>query len=102
RRHTRFSRDWSSDVCSSDLAQRQCGLLLGCLFTVKLSSDVVIVGEEAPEQQAALPLRMDIDVVVGQEELSFSGFGLTAEVAGGRSEERRVGKECCGWVGRER
>lgn len=51
--------------------------------TVKLSSDAVIVGEEAPEQKAALPLRMDIDVVVGQEELSFSGFGLTAEVAGG-------------------
>src|SRR5690606_39774210 len=23
RRHTRFSRDWSSDVCSSDLAQQQ-------------------------------------------------------------------------------
>src|SRR5690606_40388117 len=23
RRHTRFSRDWSSDVCSSDLTQRQ-------------------------------------------------------------------------------
>src|SRR5690606_39483219 len=23
RRHTRFSRDWSSDVCSSDLAQKQ-------------------------------------------------------------------------------
>src|SRR5690606_40743773 len=23
RRHTRFSRDWSSDVCSSDLARRQ-------------------------------------------------------------------------------
>src|SRR5690606_40494990 len=23
RRHTRFSRDWSSDVCSSDLAFRQ-------------------------------------------------------------------------------
>src|SRR5690606_40900670 len=22
RRHTRFSRDWSSDVCSSDLAER--------------------------------------------------------------------------------
>src|SRR5690606_20738692 len=28
RRHTRFSRDWSSDVCSSDL-----GLLLGQLLT---------------------------------------------------------------------
>src|SRR5690606_41046703 len=23
RRHTRFSRDWSSDVCSSDLVRRQ-------------------------------------------------------------------------------
>src|SRR5690606_40967361 len=29
RRHTRFSRDWSSDVCSSDL--RTCVLLLGVL-----------------------------------------------------------------------
>src|SRR5690606_40300435 len=25
RRHTRFSRDWSSDVCSSDLAVRRSG-----------------------------------------------------------------------------
>src|SRR5690606_40573624 len=24
RRHTRFSRDWSSDVCSSDLRRRDC------------------------------------------------------------------------------
>src|SRR5207302_4739078 len=24
RRHTRFSRDWSSDVCSSDLSTRNC------------------------------------------------------------------------------
>jgi translocation and assembly module TamB len=49
--------------------------------TVKLSPDAVIVGEEA-EQRSAVPLRMDISVVVGQEELSFSGFGLTAQVAG--------------------
>src|SRR5436309_10340654 len=26
RRHTRFSRDWSSDVCSSDLAGGHAGL----------------------------------------------------------------------------
>src|SRR5690606_39946627 len=26
RRHTRFSRDWSSDVCSSDLAARMAGM----------------------------------------------------------------------------
>src|SRR5690606_11878383 len=29
RRHTRFSRDWSSDVCSSDLAARLTGLIAG-------------------------------------------------------------------------
>src|SRR5690606_39779634 len=27
RRHTRFSRDWSSDVCSSDLKARQAGVI---------------------------------------------------------------------------
>src|SRR5690606_39587495 len=27
RRHTRFSRDWSSDVCSSDLAGDEPGML---------------------------------------------------------------------------
>src|SRR5690606_40887776 len=27
RRHTRFSRDWSSDVCSSDLEQHQIVVL---------------------------------------------------------------------------
>src|SRR5205809_7623689 len=26
RRHTRCSRDWSSDVCSSDLQTRPCGI----------------------------------------------------------------------------
>src|SRR5690606_39371364 len=29
RRHTRFSRDWSSDVCSSDLRLRQAAATLG-------------------------------------------------------------------------
>src|SRR5690606_40281670 len=28
RRHTRFSRDWSSDVCSSDLAERAASLCM--------------------------------------------------------------------------
>src|SRR5439155_11417114 len=31
RRHTRWPRDWSSDVCSSDLAM-VTALLLGCLL----------------------------------------------------------------------
>src|SRR5690606_22957552 len=30
RRHTRFSRDWSSDVCSSDLSSQYGGALITC------------------------------------------------------------------------
>src|SRR5690606_39358343 len=29
-RHTRFSRDWSSDVCSSDLSTRFCWVPVAC------------------------------------------------------------------------
>src|SRR5207302_3485779 len=42
RRHTRFSRDWSSDVCSSDLAARMA-------VAKKLGADQVIdVQKENP------------------------------------------------------
>src|SRR5690606_40845970 len=33
RRHTRFSRDWSSDVCSSDLASRSA-LMQAAAFSI--------------------------------------------------------------------
>lgn len=49
--------------------------------TVSLSEDAVIVGHETPARQP-LAIAMDIDVVVGQERLSFSGFGLKADLAG--------------------
>src|SRR5690606_40140563 len=32
RRHTRFSRDWSSDVCSSDLVKERLDALTGGLL----------------------------------------------------------------------
>src|SRR5207237_7909631 len=66
RRHTRFKCDWSSDVCSSDLPA-EAGR-----FT-------------APRGQG--PLRPP----VGQLERPLH---LGAREAVGRSEERRVGKEC--------
>src|SRR5437868_15219148 len=69
RRHTRSKRDWSSDVCSSDLA-RPSGFPL---FKV-------IVGKGKP-LGLALVSRGDI------------GPGEA------RSEERRVGKECRSWWG---
>lgn len=50
--------------------------------TVKLSGDTVIIGAQAEPAKAPIIMAMDIDVEVGKEKLSFSGFGLTANLAG--------------------
>lgn len=53
--------------------------------TVKVSADTVILGENstaAPKPASALKIAMNVDVEVGQERLSFSGFGLQADLAG--------------------
>lgn len=47
---------------------------------VRVSSDAHLVGEQ--DEEAPLQLAMDVNVEVGQERLSFSGFGLTADLAG--------------------
>src|SRR5690606_40484179 len=91
RRHTRFSRDWSSDVCSSDLLFVAAGLQFDIL---KL--EVFLV-----EDRRTICLRPfpggDVGVVlVIAHGLAFRGLVFLAEVAAARfvrSEERRVGKE---------
>ncbi|POF41473.1 hypothetical protein B0D71_14770 [Pseudomonas laurylsulfativorans] len=50
--------------------------------TVKVSDDTVIVGQQTEEGKPPLAMRMDIEVVVGEDKLSFAGFGLTANVQG--------------------
>jgi translocation and assembly module TamB len=50
--------------------------------TVKVSDDTVIVGSQTEEGKPPMAMAMDIDVVVGEDKLSFSGFGLTAKVQG--------------------
>ena len=50
--------------------------------TVKLSDDVVILGSQTEQGKTPLPMAIDIDVEVGQEKLTFNGFGLTANLAG--------------------
>ena len=49
--------------------------------TVKVSPDAQIVGQTEAQRQA-LAIAMDIEVIVGEDRLSFSGFGLTADLAG--------------------
>ncbi|MEX0605970.1 MAG: translocation/assembly module TamB domain-containing protein [Marinobacter sp.] len=48
---------------------------------VSVSEDEVIVGKEA-EQPAPLSLNMDVTVNVGEDQVSFEGFGVTGNLAG--------------------
>src|SRR5690606_39712247 len=85
RRHTRFSRDWSSDVCSSDLAWRVFGLKVA----------------ETYASSALLPAAFTVPVIVALglhrgAPLTFYPLALLAlaSLYALRSEERRVGKDC--------
>src|SRR5690606_41175749 len=71
RRHTRFSRDWSSDVCSSDLA------------------DIDAEIEAIRNEPAPTPTTVGTIIQSGHSE----SIAAVAERES-RSEERRVGKEC--------
>src|SRR5690606_41065232 len=42
RRHTRFSRDWSSDVCSSDLAAQLSGMAQGVGYVLAAFGPLLI------------------------------------------------------------
>src|SRR3712207_8354814 len=82
RRHTRYWRDWSSDVCSSDLAvhaalEPRPGRLelLGIRAVARAHGVLALRGEAQPAH-----------VAVAEHELG--------ELLRVRSEERRVGKEC--------
>src|SRR5690606_40729204 len=84
RRHTSFSRDWSSDVCSSDLQQ----------FTGDGASWYVPCPEcRWPMHVHGALLRCRYPQHSGTFQIKAFGSQIDA-----RSEERRVGKECrCRW-----
>src|SRR2546422_7020001 len=69
RRHTRCSRDWSSDVCSSDLV-------------------AILRGLEGETRVLPFPDRREHERAGDPVAIGARGLRKT------RSEERRVGKEC--------
>src|SRR3712207_8421432 len=81
RRHTRYWRDWSSDVCSSDLGSRA-----EHREPVEAEGDPARLGHVAERLQEILvdwvALAVDPDLL------------LHLRLEAPRSEERRVGKEC--------
>src|SRR5437762_9022905 len=86
RRHTRYIGDWSSDVCSSDLFGLIRRAIAGCV-------EVGILREILRSAGVFEIVEIDLHVPAGLHHVHH------AEVIEGRSEERRVGKECrCGWA----
>src|SRR5206468_8216062 len=78
RRHTRSDRDWSSDVCSSDLIEQN--------DPQTRTVDFVIGGTDRPGE-----LRDFQRMRLRRGQIDFKHFPAATAL---RSEERRVGKEC--------
>src|SRR3712207_8210734 len=83
RRHTRYWRDWSSDVCSSDLAEEGTAVpyLVGTM--IELPRAALLADRIAPFADF---------LSFGTNDLTQTALGMSRDDA--RSEERRVGKEC--------
>src|SRR5690606_40466204 len=88
RRHTRFSRDWSSDVCSSDL-------------TITLKNTVYLQSKNGNMQPEAVSkeecIHGEVLMWLTKKHVSWLTSKQTEEImllTEQRSEERRVGKEC--------
>src|SRR5699024_11852555 len=86
RRHTRSKRDWSSDVCSSDLPRWQQYPTVPYIFPPVLRPDLWPAAIDASRVKF-LPGAFD-----AQE--SWNARSPTLTTCMWRSEERRVGKEC--------
>src|SRR5690606_39291262 len=93
RRHTRFSRDWSSDVCSSDLIEDSLNHLRRYLAEL-------VTRIRGHAEQVAGASRSLADVSAGLHGSAERQARDTAQISDAlgeleaRSEERRVGKEC--------
>src|SRR3546814_15017562 len=87
--------DWSSDVCSSDLAgvlepigQATADLVAGCPG----QADAAGLGQALQAGRDVDAVAVDIVVLV--DDVAEVDADAEADALGLRSEERRVGKEC--------
>src|SRR5690348_17424370 len=94
RRHTRWTGDWSSDVCSSD------PIANGGTAAIPPIAGLDVIGYWTNRQATlprVLPERLAVlgggavGVELGQ---AYARLGSRVTIVEARSEERRVGKEC--------
>src|SRR5207249_6664251 len=88
RRHTRSKRDWSSDVCSSDL-DATTGLLLYNFNPIIGTASATYKLDYFPLYTGKFPIRL-----IGEYMNNPGAPANNQAYRAGRSEERRVGKEC--------
>src|SRR5690606_40252956 len=99
--HTRFSRDWSSDVCSSDLELERD--MWRALRRALLQRDYVALPQVVAETglpESKQRLLNELPRLQGRGEAIERALSLADnDGSRARSEERRVGKEVRpGWV----
>src|SRR5207253_4741567 len=92
RRHTRWPRDWSSDVCSSDLSYgarrgNHEVMVRGTFANVRLRNQLV----SGSEGTWTVHLPDGEETTIYDAAMRYRSEGVPT-----RSEERRVGKECGG------
>src|SRR5699024_12058297 len=94
RRHTRSKRDWSSDVCSSDLKSNKLlilfvalTLIVGGLFWYQRHSKI-------KKAAAVISAYSQIMKKADYQKLPALLSSQSVKKSAYRSEERRVGKEC--------
>src|SRR5207245_5637129 len=83
RRHTRCYRDWSSDVCSSDLVVEQQQYVFDNFWNKATPAN-----QRITEIEEGRTIRYETKVFRNEEEIASK---IKESL---RSEERRVGKEC--------
>src|SRR5690606_40347670 len=89
RRHTRFSRDWSSDVCSSDLSFVSC---------LPKSTSRISVVEFSPNLESNALFR-DVAAALhsndGSDQLVAINDGVTPSLTSVRINSKEIGRASC-------
>src|SRR5690606_41138667 len=92
RRHTRFSRDWSSDVCSSDLGASPDVQVALAPQSVSEQADALAPVQDEQDEQVA-PQSPSSTPASQLTEPVPAARGSEAAPKAVRSEERRGGRE---------